>query len=107
MAEFYSKSLSPEAKSKLIDFIRAYTDTLLVAEVDTQAEVAKAKAIEVLKTDIDILVFITTAMTFFQAIPMMYEVINGKLTSRQLAEQVVELAEKARQADKSFRLGRN
>jgi len=105
MVELYSKPLSPEAREKLVDFIEAYIETLMVAEVDKRAEVAKQKAIDALNTDIDILAFITTSMTLYQAIPFMNDVIRGRMTPKQLAELVVEIAEKARKTDKLFRPG--
>ena len=100
IAELYSRPLSPEIKAKLIEFIEAYIETLTVREVDERAEIAKKKAIEVLNTDIDILVFVTTLITLIQAFPLL-----GRLTKRELAELVVETAEKARERDKSFRPG--
>ncbi len=106
MTELYSKSLSPEAKQKLIDFIQAYIETLMVAEVDEKAEIAKAKAIEVLKTDIDILVFITTLLSFYEeAILLIREVERKRISSKEAAKLIVEIAEKARQMDKSRRPG--
>ena len=106
MAELYSRPLSPEAKLKLIDFIQAYIETMMVAEVDEKAEIAKTKAIEVLKTDIDILVFITTLLSFYEvAISLINKVERKTLSSKEAAELIVEIAEKARQMDKARRPG--
>lgn len=105
MAELYSRPLSPEAKLKLTDFIQAYIESMVVAEVDERAEIAKKKAIEALNTDIDILVFVTTLMTMYQAAHLIYEVTRGNLTSKEVAAQVVEIADRARKMDKSFRPG--
>ena len=106
MTELYSRPLSPEAELKLIDFIQAYIETLMVAEVDEKAEIAKTKAIEVLKTDIDILVFITTLLSFYEvAISLINKVKRETLNSKEAAELIVEIAEKARQMDKARRPG--
>jgi len=104
--ELFSRPLSPEAKAKLIDFIQAYIETLIIAEVDEKAEIAKKKAIEVLNTDIDILVFATTIMALYQADPFINQVKQGVMTSRQVAELVVEISEEARKEDKAFRMKR-
>ena len=91
MAELYSRPLSPEAKIKLIDFIQSYTETLMVAEVDEKAEMAKAKAIEVFKTDIDILVFITTLLSFYEeAIPLIDKIERKQLSSKEAAKLIVD-----------------
>lgn len=100
VVELYSRPLSPEAKEKLIEFIEAFIETLNVAEVDEKAELAKEKAIAVLNTDIDIVAFVTTSLTLLQTFPL----VKG-LTPRQVAGYVVELSEKARELDKSFRPG--
>ena len=103
--ELYSRPLSPGARLKLTEFIQAYIESMVVAEVDERAEIAKKKAIEALNTDIDILVFVTTLMTLYQAASFVSDIIKGKLTSKEVAEQVVDIAERARRADKLFRPG--
>lgn len=107
MTDLYSRPLSPEARSELVDFIQAYIETLAVAEVDEKAEAAKAKAIKTLNTDIDILAFVTTLMVLYQPISLslVNRVVNQSLDSRKAAELIVEIAEKARQIDRSSRPG--
>jgi len=100
MAEFYSRPLSPEARRKLIDFIQAYIESMVVTEVDEKAEIAKAKAIEVLQTDIDILVFVVALLSLYQeAVLLVEEARKEKISSREAAELIVTITEKARQMD--------
>ncbi len=105
MTELYSRSLSPEARSGLIDFVEAYIETVTVSEVDEKAETAKIKAIEVLNTDIDILVFITTIASFYGEIDLVEKSILKKISPRKAAELIVEITERAHQIDKSSRPG--
>lgn len=107
MSELYSRPLSPEAKKKLIEFVQAYIDSLIVAEVDEKAELAKEKAIDVLNTDIDILIFVITVKTLYKKAHLIRDFIKGRSTSKQVAGQVVEAVEVAQQADKSLRPGRD
>ena len=100
--ELFSKPLSPEAKEKLIEFVQAYIESLIVAEVDEKAEIAKKKAIETLNTDIDILVFVTTLIALYQAFPFIDGISRGIFTSKQVAKLVVEISEKAREKDREF-----
>lgn len=104
MPELFSKPLSPEAKEKLTDFVEAYIETLVVVEVDKKADIAKKKAIDVLGTDIDILAFATTLMTIYKVGPFIIGVQQGKFTARKVAAMVVELAEKAREEDREWRI---
>ncbi len=104
MAEFYSRPLSSEARSKLIDFIQAYIESMVVTEVDEKAEIAKTKAIEVLQTDIDILIFVVT-LTFFykEAFPLVEAVRKRMISSRKVAGLIVKIIEKVHQTDMLFR----
>jgi hypothetical protein len=104
MAEFYSRPLSPTARRKLIGFIQAYTESMTVTDVDEKAEIAKTKAIEVLQTDIDILVFVVALVSFYkEAASLVEEVRKGRINPRKVAELIVEITEKSRQLDMSGR----
>ena len=105
MGELYSKSLSSEAKQKLIEFLEAYLGSLKVAEVDEKAEIAKQKAIECLQTDIDILAFVTTLWMMPVAASIINNMMAGRITSRDAAVRIVAISELARKKDKSERPG--
>ena len=105
MSELYSRPLSYEAKKALIEFIAAYIESLIVAEVDEKAEIAKQKAIEALKTDIDILAFATTLAFPVLTPELIQEVIEGKRTAEMAAIEMVEITETARKIDRSHRPG--
>ncbi len=107
MGELYSRPLSSEARLKLIDFLQAYLGTLAVSEVDEKAEIAKAKAIEALKTDIDILTFVTVFMILPQAAPFIQDFIEERRTSQEVAKLIVAITEEAQKIDKSTRPGGN
>ncbi len=107
MGELYSRPLSSEARLKLIDFLQAYLGTLAVSEVDEKAEIAKAKAIEALKTDIDILTFVTVFMVLPQAAPFIQDFIEGRRTPQEVAKLIVAITEEAQKMDKSTRPGGN
>ena len=102
--ELYSRDLSPEAKKRLIDFLEAYIETLLVKEVDERAEVAKKKAIEALNTDIDIFNFVTILWTLREHLSLIVDVINKRSTSRVAAKLLVEMFDEGRKLDKALRL---
>ena len=102
--ELYSRDLSPEAKERLIAFVEAYIETLIVDEVDERAELAKKKAIEVLNTDIDILNFVTVLWTLRVEALIIIDVKRGVLTSRVAAETLVKTFEESRKLDKALRL---
>lgn len=102
--ELYSRDLSTEAKEKLIDFVEAYIETLIVDEVDERAEVAKNKAIEVLNTDIDILNFVTVLWTLRKKTSIIIDVKRKTLVSRVAAKILVETFEESRRLDKALRL---
>lgn len=106
MPELFSKPLSPEAKEKLTDFVEAYIETLIVAEVDEKADIAKKKAIDVLETDIDVLAFATTLMAIYQSEPFIRMVEKGTLTAKKVAKMIVEISEKSREKDRTWRIGR-
>lgn len=103
--ELYSRKLSPEARAKLIDFLAAYIDTIAVERADARADIAKAKAIELLGTDIDILVFITTIMTFHSRDCL--SLVRGcpPSRSREVASAIVEVSELAFEHDRLMRKG--
>lgn len=105
MAALYSRPLNAEEKEKLIDFLEAYMKTLAVREEDERAKTAKRKAIECLETSIDILVFVTTTWTMLQAAPLIREAIDGRVTFRRTAEQIVALSETGRSLDRARRPG--
>ena len=107
MTELYSRPLSPEARQKLIEFLQAYLETLMVSEVDEKAEIAKAKAIEALKTDIDILVFVTTFMVLSKAANFIQGFIDERRTSEDVAKIIVAITEEGLKSDKSKRPGGN
>ena len=107
MVELYSRPLSPGARSKLIEFMQAYLATLAVSEVDEKAEIAKAKAMEVLKTDIDILTFVTVFMILPQAAMFIQDFIEGRRSSKEVAKLIIKITEEAQKADKSTRPGGN
>jgi len=107
MSELYSRPLSSEARLKLIDFLQAYLEILAVSEVDEKAEIAKAKAIEALKTDIDILTFVTVFMVLPQAASFIQEFIEGRRTSQEVAKLIVAITEEGQKMDKSTRPGGN
>jgi hypothetical protein len=101
--ELYSRDLSSDAKEKLIDFLEAYIETLLVAEVDEKAEVAKEKAVEVLKTDIDILNFVNLLWSVRGQLSTIVDVKDNRMSPRAAAKLLVEIFDKARIIDKSLR----
>lgn len=104
--EIYSRALSPEARRALIEFFEAYLESMKTQKVDEKAEIAKAKAIEALKTDIDILVFVAAiaAMHSPQGISLMMEAVTGRMSSGQVATFIADITERGRLRDKQSRL---
>ena len=107
MRELYSRPLSPKARSKLIEFLQAYLETLAVSEVDERAEIAKKKAMEVLKTDIDILTLVTVFMVIPPAATLIQDFIEKRRTSLEVARAIIAITEAAQKSDKSSRPGGN
>ncbi len=105
MGELYSRPLSLEARTKLTEFLMAYLETLAVSQVDEKAEIAKTKAVECLKTDIDILVFVMVFIILPQASPLIDDFLRKRRTSQEVAQLIITITEKAIKADKSFRPG--
>ena len=97
MTHLYSRPLSPEAKGKLCEFVEAYLETLAVREVDEKAEIAKAKAIEVLETDIDIALFGIAILLIFGESTIAYAVQARTLTVGHAAELLVHIIERVRE----------
>lgn len=105
MKELYSRPLSDEARAKLIDFVEAYLNTLLVAEVDEKMDIAKQKAMEVLGTDIDIAIFGATFVATLTMGEVTKGIQSGRWSPRVGAELLVEAIEVGRVIDASGRPG--
>ena len=102
----YSRPLSPEAKAKLIDFVEQYIRSLQSEYVDKQADIAKAKALEVLQTDIDILVFIDTINILYSrpVIELVEACLARVIEPLEIAVTVVEISEAGHKIDKRKRM---
>jgi hypothetical protein len=85
----------------LVAFVEAYLATLMSEVVDEKVEVAKAKAIEALQTDMDIVMFgvaIVTVMT--RGMAYTPRIASGQISAREAAEELVQIMERARQIDR-------
>ena len=104
--ELYSRPLSGEARSKLVHFMEAYLSTLWAERADDAAVIAKARAIETLHTDIDILVFANTISIIHTpaVATLLTRVREARTPLRELATILVDISEKAHQADKRTRM---
>lgn len=107
MPELYSKPLSPEARKKFVDFLEAYFESARVATIDEKAEIAKQKAIALLQTDIDILMFVTILLIIKETGMIITRSIERGTPSRKIAEDIMRLTELARRIDKFGRPGGN
>jgi len=106
--ELYSRSLSGDARAKLIDWIEAYVVSLQSSYADARAETAKQKAIELLRdTDIDILVFVTTIVTMHSdsGRRLLGAVVHSGAPPRDIAITMVRIMEESLKRDKQARSG--
>ncbi|MBI3305124.1 hypothetical protein HYZ80_02280 [Candidatus Parcubacteria bacterium] len=104
--EAYSRSLSTEAKAKLIEFIEACIESLRKQVVDETNDLAKAKGRAVLATDIDLVSFLTTIAAMYSdaGIRLVEQALTDGSTQRAIAELIVEVSELGRAQDKSRRV---
>lgn len=104
-ATLYSRPLSREARTALVDFVASYIESLRTQLVDERAEAAKQKAIACLQTDIDILVFIVTVATMHsdQGRALLLTAFHELMLPHEAAEAIVGIMEKAIAIDKSRR----
>jgi len=100
-----SLKLSQPACSALIDFIEAYIESSKSTKVDNWAAIAKAKALLVLQTDIDILVFAvaTSMLVSGPGIAILEAACHGKLSARDAAVAIVTITEEAFRRDRQQR----
>lgn len=100
-----SKPLSPEARTALLEFTEAYIDTLMETEVNLLSDIAKAHAIALLNTDIDILVVGNTlTMLQHKGVVVILLMVQQKLmTSKDAAVRIVEISEVAHEHDRTRR----
>lgn len=102
--ELYSRPLSPKARMALVDFIETLVGTFKTSAVDQMNDVAKARAIAVLQTDVDILAFVVTiASVYGPGRALLDRAVAGKIDARQAAELFVNVAEDSRKMDKARR----
>jgi hypothetical protein len=103
--QYYSAPLSADARTRLIAFVEAYIETVSVETVDKRADVAKAKAIECLQGDIDILNFITVIMTMHSESGLSLVMLSMQkgVTPHDAAVMIVDIFEKGRHIDISRR----
>jgi len=103
----YSTPLSEAAKTRLIDFVEAYIESLKTEAVDVRAEIAKKKAVSVLNnTDIDILFFVNTINIMYSqpGLELVLSAMNGLMSSRDIAIALVDIANQAHIIDKRNRI---
>ena len=103
--ELYSRPLSEEARAKLIAFVEAYLFTLATERADTVADRAKARAIELLRSDVDIAVFGNACAMLLQpsTLDMIAQSEKRGLSAGSIAKVFVRILEEAHEADKRMR----
>ena len=103
--EILSRPLSPAARTALINFVAAYIESVKQQTVDNWAEVAKVRAKELLETDIDIMVFVTTVATMYSSsgVSLLMAVVKGQQHPLDVATAIVRIVEEGFRRDKQMR----